>query len=76
MAPTFSSFNAMPNKSTKEKNIMVSASWFDILLQWNPDITICQGSSGIRSLYRGIVISRLPIERYCRKITENIVISG
>ena len=21
-------------------------------VQWNPDITICQGSSGIRSLYR------------------------
>ena len=30
-----------------------------VIIQWNPDITICQGSSGIRSLYRGIVISRL-----------------
>ena len=30
-------------------------------LQWNPDITICQGSSKIISLYRGIVISKLPI---------------
>ena len=24
----------------------------DPYIQWNPDITICQGSSGIRSLYR------------------------
>ena len=41
MAPTFSSFNAMPNKSTKEKNIMVSASWFDILLVHNSTGEFC-----------------------------------
>ena len=30
------------------------------LIQCNPDIMICQGSSKITSLYRGILISRLP----------------
>ena len=30
-------------------------------IQWNPDITSCQGSSKIVSLYREIVISKLPI---------------
>ena len=46
--------------------------WLHILykIQWNPDITIRQGSSKIISLYRGIVISKLPIQRYGRKITD------
>ena len=41
LAPTFSSFNAMPIKSTKEKNIMVSACWFDILLVHNSTGEFC-----------------------------------
>ena len=42
---------------------LLTSQWISnvTFLQWNPDITICQGSSGIRSLYRGIAISRLPI---------------
>ena len=32
---------AMPNKSTKEKNIMVSACWFDILLVHNSTGEFC-----------------------------------
>lgn len=43
-----------------------------IVVQWNPDKTICQGIS----LYRGVVISKLPVYRCDRKIIENIVISG
>ena len=43
-----------------------------IVVQWNPDKTICQGIS----LYRVVVISKLPIYRYDRQIIENIVISG
>ena len=40
----------------------LNSSFITNVLQWNPNITICQGSTGIRSLYRGIVILlRLPI---------------
>ena len=32
--------------------------WFSICLQWNLDITKCQGTGNICSLERGFVISR------------------
>ena len=35
VALTFSSFNAMPNKAPKKKNIMFSGSRFDILIVHN-----------------------------------------
>ena len=41
-----------------------------------PHITIRQGSSKIISLYRGIVISKILVQRHGRKLAENIVISG
>ena len=34
-----------------------------ILVQWNPSLTICQGSAKIISLNRDVVIAELPVYR-------------
>ena len=43
------------------------------LLQWNLDLTKCQGTGEIGSLYRGFVISRFFSIRYAITGLKNIV---
>ena len=44
-------------------------------LQWNLDLTKCQGTGEICSLYRGFVISKTSILPICGKTTKMFVIS-
>ena len=45
------------------------------VIEWNLDLTKCQGTGEIGSLYRGFVISNTSLKRICGETAKMFVIS-